>query len=202
MAFDSFRNIALAYGGFSGVNETGPSDHFNEYTSATGWGDRGPGPARHAYAAMAYDERRQRFVMVGGVGDSPSIGEEAYEYIPGTGWIIIPSLPSGQGRAGAKMVYDSKRGVMVLTGGAGGGAPNAGDGGRYSDTWELWLSLFVSGQPSDATNLACTTATFSVLVQGASPFQYQWRLDGMTAGADGSFFLAGKPSTPAATRLP
>lgn len=33
---------------------------------------------------------------------------------------------------------------MVLTGGAGGGAPNAGLGGRYRDTWELWPSLEVS----------------------------------------------------------
>src|SRR5262245_13885524 len=85
------------------------------------------------------------------------------------------------------MVYDSKRGVMVLTGGAGGGAPNAGSGGRYSDTWELWPSLFVSGQPSDATNDVCGTAHMSVFVQGAGPFQYQWRRDGTPLLDDAHF---------------
>lgn len=126
--------------------------------------------------------------MVGGVGDSIETGESAYELIPGAGWITLPSLPSGQGRAGAKMVYDSNRGVMVLTGGAGGGAPNADSGGRYSDTWELWPSLFVSGQPSDVAANACGTATFSVLaLGGVGPYDYQWRRDGELISDDDHF---------------
>ena len=184
MAFDSERSTAMIVGG--GNENTQTADVW-EKPPGGAWENRGPGPSRRAQLAMAYDERRRRAVMVGGVGESIETGETAYEYIPGTGWIVIPSLPSGQGRAGAKMVYDSKRGVMVLTGGAGGGAPNAANGGRYSDTWELWPSLFISGQPSDATNLVCTTATFSVLAMGAGPFQYQWRLDGLPLSDDTHF---------------
>jgi hypothetical protein len=185
MAFDSERSTAMIVGGFvQGV----ATEAVWEKPPVGGWEYRGPGPSSRAQLAMAYDERRKRAVMVGGVGASIETGETAYEYIPGTGWLIIPSLPSGQGRAGAKMVYDSRRGVMVLTGGAGGGAPNAGTGGRYSDTWELWPSLFISGQPSDATNLVCSTTTFSVLAMGASPFQYQWRLDGAPLSDDAHVF--------------
>ncbi len=187
-AFDADRSTAMIVGGliFTGSAFSHTADVW-EKRPGMGWEFRGPGPSTRAELAMSYDERRKRTVMVGGVGESVETGETAYEHIAGTGWITLPSLPSGQGRAGAKMVYDSKRGVMVLTGGAGGGAPNAANGGRYSDTWELWPSLFVSGQPSDATNLVCTTATFSVFVQGASPFQYRWRLDGMPLSDDAHF---------------
>lgn len=177
MAYDAERSTAMIVGGMDEFNIRA-NTHWEKGAEA-GWINRGPGPSIRAQLAMAYDERRKRTVMVGGVGESVETGETAYEYSHGTGWFTLPSLPSGQGRAGARMVYDSKRGVMVLTGGAGGGAPNAENGGRYSDTWELWPSLFISGQPLDATNLVCSTATFSVLPMGAGPFQYHWRLDGM-----------------------
>jgi hypothetical protein len=183
MAFDTERATAMIVGGFTS-DENHRTEKVWEKPSNTGWEDRGPGPSVRAQLAMAYDERRKRTVIVGGVGESVETGETAYEYIPGRGWIIIPSLPSGQGRAGARMVYDSKRGVMVLTGGAGGGAPNASSGGRYSDTWELWPALFISGQPLDATNEVCTTATFSAGVQGNPPFQFSWLRDGKPLAGD------------------
>jgi hypothetical protein len=180
MAFDTDRATAMIVGGFSGS----ATDAVWEKPPGSEWVNRGPGPSTRRELAMAYDERRKRVVMVGGSGESVETGETAYEFIPGKGWIIIPSLPSGQGRAGAKMVYDSKRGCIVLTGGAGGGAPNAGSGGRYSDTWELWPTLFISGQPSDTTNEVCTTATFSSGAQGNPPLQFTWYRDGQPLPAD------------------
>jgi hypothetical protein len=189
-AFDTERSTVMIVGGYARVAPNSLAltpDVWEKRPGSSGWQNRGPGPSTRAELAMAYDERRKRMVMVGGVGESIETGETAYEYIAGTGWITLPSLPSGQGRAGAKMVYDSKRGVMVLTGGAGGGAPNADNGGRYSDTWELWPSLFISGQPPDTTNLVCSTTTFSVLAMGAAPFQYQWRLDGSPLSDDAHF---------------
>lgn len=171
-------SVALAYGGFKFEDEQLPTSRFYEYTYETGWIPRGDGPSARAYAAMAYDERRKRIVMVGGVGNSPSVGEEAYEYVPNQGWLAIPRLPENQGRAGAKMVYDRKRGVMVLTGGAGGGAENAEEGGRYSDTWELVPTLSITTQPVGATNEVCADAQFSVVAEGVAPFQYTWRRDG------------------------
>lgn len=182
MAFDSGRGKAMIVGGSLQVG--GPVNTVWEKAATTGWQNAGPGPSIRDELAMAYDERRQRVVIVGGNGESVETGETAYEFAAGRGWITLPSLPSGQGRAGAKMVYDTRRGVMVLTGGAGGGAPNAASGGRYSDTWELWPTLFISGQPLDATNEVCTTATFSAGVQGNAPLQFTWSRDGQPLPAN------------------
>ncbi len=185
MAFDSDRGTAMIVGGFTGLNST-TADVW-EMPSGGGWEYRGVGPSTRAQLAMAYHERRKRVMMIGGVGESVETGETAYEYAPGTGWFSLPSLPSGQGRAGAKMVYDSKRGVMVLTGGAGGGAPNASDGGRYSDTWELVPGLSITNQPANVTNEVCSEARFSVAADGVSPFHYSWRLDGAPLTDDAHF---------------
>ncbi len=191
MAFDSARGIAMMAGGRYIFGDE--IDTIWEKPADSGWQNRGPGPSIRAELALAYDERRQRVVMVGGVGESVETGETAYEYAPGQGWIIIPSLPSGQGRAGAKMVYDQRRGCMVLTGGAGGGAPNANSGGRYSDTWELWPSLSISGQPLPVTNEVCTTASFSVGVLGNPPLQFAWLRDGLPLPNDSRYLGAGTP---------
>lgn len=182
MAFDSDRAAAMIVGGFTGQNST-TADVW-ERPLGGGWEIRSAGPSSVAQLAMAYHERRKRVMMVGGAGQSATTGEAAYEYVPGTGWLRLPWLPSGQGRAGASMVYDSKRGVMVLTGGAGGGAPNADSGGRYSDTWELWPTLFISGQPSSITNDVCSAATFSSGAQGNPPLQFTWYRDGQPLPAD------------------
>jgi hypothetical protein len=184
MAFDSDRATAMIVGGF--ISETlnvTTADVWEKPPGST-WQYRGIGPSTRAQLAMAYDERRKRVVMVGGTGQSVETGETGYEFAPGKGWITIPSLPSGQGRAGARMVYDSKRGCMVLTGGAGGGAPNAGSGGRYSDTWELWPTLVITNQPLDVTNEVCTTAIFSSGAHGNPPLQFTWYRDGQPLPAD------------------
>jgi hypothetical protein len=138
--------------------------------------------------AAAYDSWRQRVVVVGGVGDYSELGEEAYEWNPNPagGWVTLPRLPSGQGRAGAQMVYDRKREVMVLTGGAGGGAPDWGNGGRYDDTWELWPSLVPQAEvvPSDAQADVCGSITLRLRappplsLQDYGRLRFQWRLDG------------------------
>lgn len=169
-AFDEARGVAVAFG---------PSNHL-EYRPGAGWADLGPtGISGRDQAAVAFDDRRKRVVAVGGNGNHPKVGEEAYEYAAEEeAWLVLPPLPPGKGRAGAKMVYDSRRGVMVLTGGAGGGAENASEGGRYSDTWELVPALTITKQPASITNQVCGNAEFSVAAAGAAPLYYQWRLDG------------------------
>lgn len=177
MAFDSERSTAMIFGGFSRSVEADWTGEAWEKKPKGEWELIASGPPARGHPALAFHERRKRFVMVGGVGDSADNGEEAFEYIPGIGWLLMPRLPDGQGRAGAKMVYDSKRGVMVLTGGAGGGAPNGDDGGRYSDTWELWPALDLIMGFTNRTEAVCTTPTITVVAQGVGPFQYRWRRD-------------------------
>jgi hypothetical protein len=194
LAFDGSRGIAMAAAG--GLGPFGAGAPIFEYRPGQGWTEHALGLLGRDEVALAYDERRQRIVMVGGNGVSPEVGEEVYEFLPAErSWITLPRLPSGQGRAGAKIVYDSRRGVMVLTGGAGGGAENADEGGRYSDTWELGPSLSISQQPASTTNQVCgvTPSSFFVEAQGVGPFQYQWRLDGEPLVDDAHFSGSQRP---------
>lgn len=143
MAYDAYRGVMLVFGGYDSTLDK------SSFTSSETWqfrndawsnlGAQLTGPSGRASAAMSFDEWRGRTVMVGGDNGQPGTGEEVWEYASGQGWLPGTPLPAGAGRAGAAMVYDRKRRRMVLMGGAGEGAPNSKDGGRFSDTWEYAL---------------------------------------------------------------
>jgi len=146
-AVDSADGIVIGVGGFQAPNETQLVNPNYGAQVAGAWDVAGfaiftnvaPGPSPRAEAAVAYDNQRHRLVCVGGAGLQSSVGEEVQEWNRETGftlgWYSGTPLPRGLGRAGAAMVYDEGRGVMVLTGGAGGNLPK--DGSAYADTWEL-----------------------------------------------------------------
>jgi hypothetical protein len=137
-------------------------------------------PSPRQFSAMAYDSARKRSVLVGGDNGAAGTGESVLEFDSAhqeLGWQSGVPLPSGMGRAGAAMVFDEKRGVMVMMGGAGAGAPNGNDGGRYSDTWELRpapLATTVSAPQGPV----CAGEEFSILVRPTDrrPIQFQWYL--------------------------
>jgi hypothetical protein len=197
-AFDISRGTLVMVGGYSK-----PLYH-DAITLADVWEllpgltwQSGSAVSPRAYPAAAYDERRQRVVVVGG---DPA-EESVIEYVPGSGWVTLPSIPPNpvngapSGRAGAAMVYDSRRGVFVLMGGAGAGAeqPVPGDvirgpGSRFSDTWELVpVHVAVSQDPTNTTAQVCQSAQFSVSAMGQGTVRYQWRLDGVSLN-DGEHF--------------
>lgn len=181
-AFDESGGVVLAIGGIENL--------YAQYRPGEGESPLGQQlGGRRKLIAAAYDSWRRRVVVVGGVGDYPEIGEEVYEWDPnpGGGWVALPRLPAGQGRAGAQMVYDRKREVMVLTGGAGGGAPDWSNGGRYDDTWELWPILVPQTEvlPADAQADVCGSLTLRLRappplsLQDYGRLRFQWRLDGV-----------------------
>jgi hypothetical protein len=194
LAYDSYRNVAVLVGGYGTTFDVSniaiPNDvwefRFNiGWTNTTTTTSIASSFAGRGFPAMAYDERRHRMVVVGGDNGQAGTGEQTYELDslhPENGWMLGVSLPLG--RAGAAMVYDSKRGVMVLMGGAGPGAPNSTDGGRYDDTWEL-----VPAPPApvlagpEVTNIFCVNEPFSGLRVYSSGslalFTYQWAVDGV-----------------------
>jgi hypothetical protein len=101
-------------------------------------------PARQAHA-MVYDERRGRTVVFGGLGagqpgQRPPMFGDTWEF-DGTSWKRF-DVPGPSARSGAGMTYDSKRGVVILFGGAG-------ETGFAGDTWSWngaeWKQLATSG---------------------------------------------------------
>ena len=83
-AFDESLGWGIALGGYTQAYEQGlVGSHYNHFvpdtncypeclsvSNGTGWWTDGPGPPARAEAVMAYDARRQRVVLVGGVGNT------------------------------------------------------------------------------------------------------------------------------------
>lgn len=100
-------------------------------------------PGRGA-AAVAYDALRRRVVLFGGSlspGSSVSSMDDTWEWDGRTWQQIVPSGISPPPRNGAMMVFDGKRGKVVLIGGT--------DEFCLSDVWEwdgeTWTQISYSG---------------------------------------------------------
>jgi len=136
MAYDSNRNRIVLWGAYNGTDLLNDTYEFNgssliKRTDVTTY----PSPWRFG-GRMVYDENRGVMVLYGGVDyNNWNISyNETWEY-DGNTWINktgnITGAPSVGGILGSfGMVYDSKRGVVVLFGGS------CGFGCVSSETWE------------------------------------------------------------------
>jgi hypothetical protein len=115
----------------------------SEWTRIPGSGP----PARHLGGA-AYDTRRRRLVVQGGIGPSPADDRkgDTWEW-DGTTWQSINATSIGP-RDHHAMAYDEPRGRVVLFGGGTPGEELA------SDTWEYdgttWTRVATAGPPGRA----------------------------------------------------
>jgi N-acetylneuraminic acid mutarotase len=117
--FDAARNRFVAFGGGAGSGRVN-ADVW-EFDGVS-WmkNSAAPPPARSAHA-MVYDARRKKTVVVGGQGvrvgdqDTPILGD-TWEF-DGASWTQI-RVGGPPARIGAGAAYDSKRGLMILFGGA------------------------------------------------------------------------------------
>ena len=137
--YDSRRNRFIAFGGSAGrgraAGETWESDG-NAWTKL----DATSPPARQAHI-MVFDERRGRTIVFGGTGSGtppnppPRFGD-TWEF-DGERWIMLDA-PGPSARHSSGAAYDSRRGLVVLFGGAG---PD----GFLADTWawdgRVWKRL-------------------------------------------------------------
>lgn len=141
MAFDSFRNRSILFGG------GGSSGLFGDTWDWDGaqWTQHlAPGPTPRNSHVIAYDSARDRIVIFGGHNGSAYLNE-TWEW-DGASWtqmVISGSVPGP--RVAAAMAYDSFRGSVILFGGA-----YADTSLHYrGDTWawdgSSWTQLAMSG---------------------------------------------------------
>jgi hypothetical protein len=133
MCFDSVRNRTVLYGGqpnsFFPIAANGTWEYDgNDWTQVTTL--TSPGPLERP--AMCFHQGLGRTVMFGGI--DPQVGGVDTTWLyDGTNWTAAAVTgPRPAVRTGAKMAYDSDRGVCVLTGGID---PN--NGNQIVDSWEF-----------------------------------------------------------------
>ena len=168
-AFDVRREQLVLFGG---ARPGGGLDDMWAWDGAS-WRrqpDAGVGPRDHH--VMAYDAKRDRVVLFGGSGARPPGADrrlsptDTWEW-DGARWTQVATTgPSSRGRSA--MVYDEKRGEMVLFGGGGDEV--------LGDTWlwngQRWRMASATGPaPRYAHAMAYDTDRGVVVLYGGSTFR-------------------------------
>lgn len=137
MTYDSARGRVVLFGGGtrrSGDAQTWEWDGVDWRLLATA------GPPARANARLAYDARRQRSVLFGGLGSG--FLNDTWEW-DGSVWRRIAAASSPGGRAEHAMVYDAVRDKVVLFGGWNGNLSDV-----LADTWEYDGTLWTRRNPA------------------------------------------------------
>ena len=142
LAYDSRAGKTVGFGGYNGrsiaIMRTLESD---------GWRVSSvPAPVVAAEPGFVYDSRRDRFVtFVGSAGRGVTNGE-TWEF-DGSQW-TKRDVASPQARHALGMVFDEKRGRVVMFGGGTPGSPG-NPGQQLGDTWEFdgnaWTQRNIAG---------------------------------------------------------
>ena len=146
--FDSQRNRFVAFGGSAGRGQAHGATW--EWDGTTWFTADVPGPPARQGHVMVFDSKRNRVVLFGGSGTAaqgpaaPQFGD-TWEFDGQTWKQIQATGPSPRGAAGA--AFDSKRGLVVIFGGAN-------RDGMLGDTWAwngtAWRKLADSGPDARA----------------------------------------------------
>lgn len=139
------------------------------------------------YGAMAFDVGRRRMVYFGGYYGGFSDRTFQRER---TGWRVLAAMgPSG--RFGHCMAYDTRRGVLVLFGGA-----TDLTSGVSGETWELVSADLPSfdTHPADAVNEPGGEMMLEARAIGAGQLEYQWLRDGALLQDDGRIMGSRTPN--------
>ena len=204
MSYDVVRNRVVLYGGsansFFPIAESGTWE-FNGTTWVLVATTGTPGPLERP--AMCYHVGINRTVLFGGI--DPQIGGVDTTWLyDGTNWTAAPVTGSKPAvRTGAKMVYDSARGVCVLTGGLDPTTGNA-----IVDTWEFdgaaWTQVNNATTGRYAASLAYDAARRRVVqFGGADPVTFNnladtWEYSRATVVGSGCAGSNGVPALSAA----
>lgn len=187
MAYDPVADQMILFGGAQSINGGTTFDKTYSWNGTT-WAELTPAnkPSARWTHGMAYDEKRKRIVLFGGLAtdQGSSALNDTWEWT-GSDWTKITTAksPPARGIHGA-IAYDAKRERVVIRG--GGTAPGST---LYGDTWEYdgtnWTEVTAAGPTARvAPALAFDKAHgVSVLFGGGSWNPYyedMWTWDGTT----------------------
>ncbi|MGB2986806.1 MAG: kelch repeat-containing protein, partial [Phycisphaerae bacterium] len=176
MAYDSFRNVTVLFGG----DNSGYFGDTWEWDGST-WTDVSPGsgPSARSGHAMAYDENSNVIVLFGGYNDGGYLAD-TWTW-DGINWSLI-TTGSPSPRKRHALAYDVNSNVIVLF----GGYYNDGTEHFYGDTWEwngsTWTDVSPGSGPSARMNPAMAydaNSNVTVLFGGGDD-DYTWKWDGST----------------------
>jgi hypothetical protein len=187
--YDLDRARIVSYGGRVGRTET-PSSETWEFDGAT-WhrlADVSVGPNVHI--EMAYDAARRQVIRFGGA-IRPSAGGDLHWSTDtwawaGATWTRV-SADGPPGRAAANMVYDSRRGEIVLFGGQGAAPAPGQPQPVFGDTWTwngtTWRLASREGPPARAYHAMAFDERAGVVLihggnQGETTLGDMWAWDG------------------------
>ncbi|MFN7973010.1 MAG: kelch repeat-containing protein [Acidobacteriota bacterium] len=194
MAFDTARRTSVVFGGDSTQGSGGACTTMEEPNMSPTWLYDGnswsgpiagpPGYLPRSFHATAFDSRRGRLVLFGGLAHD--VTNETWEY-DGVSWVPGPTGPEARERHA--MVYDEVRRVVVLFGGKDNDV-NTGPT-YFADTWEYDGSTWAPGSPAPAAlvpraghGMAYDAARARVVLFGGfcdycwpSAFNDMWELD-------------------------
>ncbi len=157
LAYDSRRAKVVLFGGATSFGLTTALADVWEWDGTT-WTQRcDASPASDTCAtkpsarygnALAYDERTNRIVLVGGSGATGTTPFDDVWTWDGTTWTDVTSTPRPPARQGAVSGFLASRQEVVLFGGGTGDARNSG-GTFFGDTWSFDGTRWVQLTPTD-----------------------------------------------------
>ncbi len=145
MAYDSFRDRALIFGGQTSgahLNDLWEWDWGTDLWTQRTWSGAGPGIRRRS--AMAYDPIQKTAVLFGGESGGAKFGDTWTWKSQTSEWTLWPNAGGPSAREGCSMTYDPSRSKVVLFGGD--------DGAFQSDLYEWngatqqWIPISATGQ--------------------------------------------------------
>ncbi|MBA3460065.1 MAG: hypothetical protein H0T46_08905 [Deltaproteobacteria bacterium] len=139
LAYQAQCSAVIAFGGGDPATPANRNNVTSRYPQMSGltWAPFGvTGPGARTRHAMTYDRTRKAIVVFGGLVAPPtSVGSDTWELTTADcqGWTWTEAQPSVRppARSSATLVYDEKRNVSVLFGGA-----DAQNATPLNDTWE------------------------------------------------------------------
>lgn len=141
MVYDKSTRRVFLHGGYAGA-EASPYSAENWTYDGMNWTrlSSTAGVPGRAYFAMAYDERNQQIVMFSGETQPTGAPVATTLVWDVNRWVTRTPAQSPRGRARHKMVWDSRRGAVVMFGGTDNTTTVLGDAWTWDGT--SWTQIY------------------------------------------------------------